>query len=182
MDWFTLVDLIIHIDKYVALLLQNYGLISYFILFLIIFCETGLVITPLLPGDSLLFVLGTFAAQGALNIFVLFFVLVLAAVLGDSVNYSVGSYFGERVLMHTKWFKQEYLDKTKGFYSRYGAKTVVIARFVPIVRTFAPFVAGVGKMSYPRFLAYNLVGGISWIGSMLFVGYFFGQIPFIQEN
>jgi len=140
------------------------------------------VITPLLPGDSLLFVLGAFAARDALNIFVLFFILTSAAVLGDSVNYGVGNYFGEKVLTRAKWFKEEYLDKTKDFYSRYGSKTVVIARFVPIVRTFAPFVAGVGKMKYSTFLFYNVVGGVTWIGSMLFAGYFFGQILFIQEN
>src|SRR3989338_8751360 len=182
MEWFTLIDVVIHVDKYISLLLQQFGIWSYLVLFFIIFCETGLVITPLLPGDSLLFVLGAFAARDALNIFVLFFILTSAAGLGDSVNYGVGNYFGEKVLTRAKWFKEEYLDKTKDFYSRYGSKTVVIARFVPIVRTFAPFVAGVGKMKYSTFLFYNVVGGVTWIGSMLFAGYFFGQILFIQEN
>ncbi len=175
-------DFLIHIDKYVGLILQNYGPFAYIVLFLIIFLETGLVITPFLPGDSLVFVAGSFAASGALNILFLFFLLAFAAVAGDSVNYWIGSFFGEKVFAKSIFFKKEYLEKTKAFYMKHGGKTIILARFIPLIRTFAPFVAGVGKMNYTRFLSFNVVGGIIWVALFAFGGYFFGAIPFVQDN
>ncbi len=180
----NIVDFILHLDKYLNIIIQNFGLWSYLILFLIVFAETGLVITPFLPGDSLLFAAGSFAAIGSFNIMLLFIVLVVAAILGDTINYSVGKYIGPKVFgyKNSKIFKKEYLEKTHSFYEKYGAKTIVLARFVPIVRTFAPFVAGVGKMSYFKFLFYNVFGGILWVVLFVFGGYFFGNIPFVKEN
>ena len=177
-----LFDFIIHIDKYLGSIIQNYGIFSYLMLFLIIFLETGLVITPFLPGDSLIFVSGTFAAKNLINVYLLFLVLIIAAILGDTVNYWIGNYFGENVFIKSKFFKKEYLDKTKEFYNKYGGKTIIIARFIPIIRTFAPFVAGVGKMEYLKFLSFNVIGGVGWVGIFLFGGYFFGGISFVQEN
>ena len=179
----SLVDFVLHLDDKVGLILQDYGYFTYIIMFLIIFLETGIVIAPFLPGDSLLFVLGTFAGAGFLNILMLFFLLALAAIIGDSVNYLIGNYFGENIFKKSKLFKEEYLVKTKEFYHKYGGgETIFLARFIPIIRTFAPFVAGVGKMDYSRFLVFNIAGGISWVSLFLFGGYFFGGIPIIKEN
>jgi len=176
-------ELFMHLDKHLATIIQQFGSWTYGLLFLIIFCETGLVVTPFLPGDSILFAIGTFAAIGRLNIWWLFGLLSLAAILGDGVNYAVGNFFGDKAFKKdSRFLKKEYLDKTHKFYEKYGAKTIVLARFVPIVRTFAPFVAGVGKMGYPRFAAYNIVGGILWVGLFVWGGYFFGNIPLIKEN
>lgn len=178
------IDIFMHLDKHLNTVIQDYGTWTYLILFLIIFCETGLVVTPILPGDSLLFAAGAFAAIGSLDPIWLFALLTIAAVLGDTVNYGIGHYMGPRVFRqeNSKIFKKEYLDRTHGFYERYGAKTIVIARFVPIVRTFAPFVAGVGSMTYWRFLAYNIVGGALWIAVCVFGGYLFGNITFVKNN
>lgn len=175
-------DFILHVDRYINVLIQDYGAFTYLILFIIIFLETGLVITPFLPGDSLLFVVGAFAAQGSFDIIFIFVLLSIAAIIGDSVNYSIGNYFGIRIFKGSRLFKEKYLEKTKNFYQKHGGKTIIIARFIPIIRTFAPFVAGVGKMYYPRFLAFNIIGGLAWVALFLFAGYFFGTIPIIKEN
>ncbi len=177
----SLSDLILHLDKHLAAVITQYGAWTYALLFLIIFIETGVVIFPFLPGDSLLFAAGTFAALGALNIWVLFLLLATAAVLGDTVNYFIGHFLGDRAY-NIKWIKREYLDRTHGFFDKYGKKTIFLARFVPIVRTFAPFVAGIGHMSYPEFISYNIFGGITWVALFLFAGYFFGNIPFIRDH
>ena len=183
MNWInTIIDFVLHIDKYIGWIIQNFGVGIYLALFLVIFCETGLVFTPFLPGDSLLFVAGAFAAGGAMNIAVLMAVLVLAAILGDTVNFWAGTYFGERVLTRIKYIKPEHIQKTKDFYKRYGGKTIIIARFVPIVRTLAPFVAGIGKMRYSRFLSYNIIGGVVWVSLFLVAGYFFGGLSFVKDN
>ena len=177
------IDFILHLDKYLSVVIQNYGATTYVLLFLIVFLETGLVVTPFLPGDSLLFAAGTFAGIGALNVFVLFAVLAAAAILGDTINYSIGKFLGAKAFQkYPKIFKKEYLDRTHNFYEKYGAKTIVLARFVPIVRTFAPFVAGVGKMSYFQFLIYNILGGILWVALFVFGGYYFGNMPIVKEN
>ena len=184
----TFIDLFLHLDKHLADMLQYFGVWTYVVIFLIIFCETGLVVTPILPGDSLLFGLGAFAAntylKGPLEVEWLFFTLSIAAIAGDSVNYAIGHCIGPRVFYDGKYrfMKREYLERTRCFYERHGGKTIVIARFIPIIRTFAPFVAGIGEMSYPRFISYNVIGGISWIGSFIFGGYFFGNIPMIRNN
>ena len=177
------IDFSLHVDKYVSVIIQNYGALTYLFLFLIIFAETGLVITPFLPGDSLLFAAGTFAAIGALNVMWVFAIIAVAAILGDTINYSIGKFLGSKAFeRYPKIFKKEYLDKTHKFYSKYGNKTLVLARFVPIVRTFAPFVAGVGKMKYSNFLLYNIVGGIVWTALFVFGGYYFGNIPIVKNN
>jgi membrane-associated protein len=179
-----LVDFLLHLDKHLDYIIKNYGLWCYLIFFLIIFCETGLVVTPFLPGDSLLFALGALAAAGSLEVAFIFGLLCAAAVLGDSANYTIGKYFGDVILRHQgKWFlKKEHVDRTHNFYEKYGAKTIVIARFVPIIRTFAPFIAGVGKMTYLKFFSYNVIGGILWVTLFIFGGYFFGNIPFVKRN
>ncbi len=175
-------NFLLHIDKYLDLILLEFGSWAYFILFAIVFLETGFVLTPFLPGDSLLFVAGTFAARGSLNVLLLFFIFCSAAILGDSLNYWVGKHFGTRVFKNIKFFKQEYLTKTEAFYAKHGGKTIIFARFIPVVRTFAPFVAGIGKMDYIRFLGFNVAGGIIWVGLFVFTGYYFGGIPLIADN
>jgi membrane-associated protein len=179
------IDLFLHLDRHLNEVIQDYGVWTYLILFLIIFCETGLVVTPILPGDSLLFAAGALAAISGspLNVLFLFFLLSVAAILGDTVNYWIGSYIGPRAFRSkSRFLKREYLDKTHEFYEKYGGKTIIIARFVPIVRTFAPFVAGVGSMTYWRFFLYNVVGGVLWVAICVFAGYIFGNIPFVKKN
>ena len=181
---FHLIDFFLHLDKYLPLIIQSFGIWAYVIMFLVIFCETGLVVTPILPGDSLLFALGAFAAQGALNIEILLISLCIAAVAGDTVNYSIGKFLGPKVFHYpdSRFFKREYLVRTHQFYEKHGGKTIIIARFIPIIRTFAPFVAGIGTMKYLRFISYNVVGGISWICFFLLAGYYFGGIPAVKRN
>jgi membrane-associated protein len=174
-------DLFLHLDEHLYRVIQDYGAWTYALLFLIIFCETGLVVTPILPGDSLLFAAGTFAASGALDWATLLVLLIVAAVLGDAVNYSIGKYLGPKAFSY-RFLKKEYLARTEQFYERYGAKTIVLARFVPIVRTFAPFLAGVGCMNYWRFARYNVVGAVLWVGLCTLAGYLFGNIPVVKEN
>lgn len=179
----TFVDFLLHLDRHLAEIIAQYGLWTYLILFLIIFCETGLVITPFLPGDSLLFAAGTFAGLGSLDPVVLFFLLTAAAIIGDTVNYWIGHYVGPRAFSgQIRWLRKDYLERTERFYARHGGKTIVLARFVPILRTFAPFVAGVGRMHYGRFLFYNVFGAIVWVGLFVFGGYFFGNLPVVREN
>ena len=185
MDWvFCFIDFFLHLDKYLPLIIQSFGIWAYVIMFLVIFCETGLVVTPILPGDSLLFALGAFAAQGALNIEILLISLCIAAVAGDTVNYSIGKFLGPKVFHYpdSRFFKREYLVRTHQFYEKHGGKTIIIARFIPIIRTFAPFVAGIGTMKYLRFISYNVVGGVAWICLFLLAGYFFGGIPAVKRN
>jgi membrane-associated protein len=179
-----LFDFVMHLDIHLRALIQTYGLWTYLILFVVIFCETGLVVTPFLPGDSLIFAAGTFAAAKTLNVWALFLILCAAAVIGDTVNYWIGKIVGPKVFHRekTRFFKKEYLDRTHEFYEKYGAETIIIARFVPIIRTFAPFVAGIGKMSYGKFLSYNVIGGVGWVAIFTFGGYFFGNIPFVKKN
>ncbi|MFN8413025.1 MAG: DedA family protein [Anaerolineales bacterium] len=177
----NLLDLFLHLDEYLAKIITDYGAWTYGILFVVIFVETGLVIMPFLPGDSLLFAAGTFAAIGSLNIGFIILLLIAAAVLGDTVNYSIGHYLGDRAY-NIKWIKREYLDKTHAFFEKHGGKAIFLARFVPIVRTFAPFVAGIGKMSYGYFITYNVVGGVSWVLIFTLLGYFFGNLDFVKHN
>jgi membrane-associated protein len=178
-----LLDYVLHLDRHLSVVIQDYGGWTYLILFLIVFCETGLVVTPFLPGDSLLFAVGTFAAVGALDLGLVLVLLSAAAILGDTVNYAVGYRIGPRVFREKRRFlNREHLERTQRFYERHGAKTIVIARFVPIIRTFAPFVAGIGLMSYSRFVAYNVAGGIFWIVSLTVGGYLFGNIPVVRSN
>ena len=180
---FTLIDLIIHFDKYLPGIIQGYGVWTYLILFAIIFCETGLVILPYLPGDSLIFIAGALAGAGFLNIEILVLILITAAVLGDTMNYWIGHTIGMKVLEKRYSFvKTEHLKRTEEYFTRYGGKTIVIARFIPFIRTFAPFLAGIGKMSYRWFIIYNLIGGILWVLGFVLAGYFFGSLPFVKEN
>ncbi len=181
------INFFLHLDQSLQGVIGEYGILTYIILFVVIFAETGLVVTPILPGDSLLFAAGALSVTTTLNPLWLFLFLTAAAILGDAVNYTIGAIIGRRafsgeIKFLKKILKQEYLDKTHAFYEKYGNKTIVMARFVPIVRTFAPFVAGVGKMSYRQFGTYNIVGGVLWVGSMVGAGYFFGEIPFVKKN
>jgi membrane-associated protein len=181
---YKIIDFIIHIDKHLTYLASTYGSMAYGILFLIVFCETGLVVTPFLPGDSLLFAAGALASQGAFNVHLLAILLLIAAIVGDAVNYSIGRRMGPAVFerKNSKIFKPEYLAKTQRYFDKYGAKTIVLARFVPIVRTFAPFLAGVGTMSYPKFGFYNITGAIAWVGFFVYGGYYFGGTETVQKN
>ena len=179
-----LIDIVLHLDRYLKELVPEYGLWIYAILFLIIFCETGLVVTPFLPGDSLLFAIGALGGAGALNLWVILLLLTVAAILGDTVNYWIGNLVGPKIFKGegSRWLNRKHLDKTHQFYERYGGKTIIIARFVPIVRTFAPFVAGIGRMSYLKFMSFNVAGGVLWVFSMTLAGYFFGGLEIVKKN
>ncbi len=191
MEWITTLwhtgvhyfGMILHLDKTLVNIVEQYGAATHWVLFLIVFCETGLVVTPFLPGDSLLFAAGALCATGSLQLWYVAALIFVAAVLGDAVNYSIGYRLGDRVFsMNNRFIKKEYLDRTQKFYEKYGGKTVVIARFVPIVRTFAPFLAGVGKMEYKKFGTYNVLGALMWVGLFVFGGYFFGNLPLVKKN
>ena len=185
MEFFSfIIDFILHIDQHLTELAAQYGVWIYGILFLIIFCETGLVVMPLLPGDSLLFAAGSIAAIGEMNIHLMVVLLIIAAILGDAVNFMVGKFFGEKLFANpnSKIFKQSHLQKTQQFYAKHGGKTIILARFIPIVRTFAPFVAGMGHMTYHHFLAYNVIGGVLWVTLFSYLGYFFGNLPIVKDN
>jgi membrane-associated protein len=178
------IELFIHLDKHLNVIIQNYGVWTYLLLFLVIFCETGLVVTPILPGDSLLFAAGTFAALGSLEVGWLFVLLSVAAIAGDTVNYWIGHYVGPKVFSKegVRFLNKEYLDRTHDFYEKHGGKTIIIARFMPIIRTFAPFVAGIGSMTYGHFIIYNVLGGLAWIAIFVFGGYYFGNLPVVKNN
>ena len=178
------IDFILHIDIYLETIIQNYGLLTYVFIFLLIFCETGLVVTPFLPGDSLIFMIGALAAGGTLNVYVAFILLLVAAVTGNLVNYQIGRLIGKKAfsIKDSAVFKQEYLEKTEDFYEKYGAMAIIVGRFLVIIRTFVPFVAGVGKMNPKKFFVYNFVGGLSWVSLFLFGGYFFGNLAVIKDN
>lgn len=185
MDFFKqLIDIFLHLDRHLAEIIENYGGWTHGILFLIVFCETGLVITPFLPGDSLLFAAGIFAGAGLLDLGWVMTMLIAAAILGDAVNYSIGFRIGKRLLdnPNSRIFKKEYIERTHSFYEKYGGKTIIIARFVPIVRTFAPFLAGVGRMSYRKFALYNVTGAVGWVAICVLSGYFFGSTEFVKNN
>jgi membrane-associated protein len=179
-----LIDLVLHLDVHLNELILQYGTLVYIFLFIIIFCETGLVVTPFLPGDSLIFAAGTFAAKGAFNENYLFFLLAAAAILGDTVNYWIGHLIGPKIFHkeHVRFFKKEYLERTHKFFEKYGGKTIIIARFVPIIRTFAPFVAGIGSMTYSKFISYNIIGGAAWVALFVYGGFFFGNIDIVKNN
>ena len=181
----NILNIVLHIDDYLVVLLENYGVFVYALLFVVVFIETGLVVTPFLPGDSLLFAAGALSATSAgVNIVLLFVLLAPAAILGDTVNYWIGYYIGPKVFREKKsrFFNREYLERTHAFYEKYGGKVIILARFIPIIRTFAPFVAGVGKMTYPKFISYNVIGGILWVGLFTFAGYFFGSLPLVKDH
>ena len=179
-----IVDIALHLDRYLSGIIQQYGVWTYAILFLVIFVETGFVVMPFLPGDSLLFAAGTFAALKALDVRLLILLLSAAAIIGDTVNYWIGHHVGPKVFCKedSRFFKKEYLERTHAFYEKHGGKTIIIARFVPIIRSFAPFVAGIGRMSYGRFLAFNIIGGIGWVMLLVGAGYLFGNIPLVRDN
>ena len=179
-----MVDFVLHIDHHLDQIITTYGTWTYLLLFGIVFCETGLVVTPFLPGDSLLFAVGAFAARGSLDLTTSLLVLAVAGILGDTVNYWIGARVGPAIFQkkQSRFFDPAHLDRAHRFYEKYGAKTIVLARFLPILRTFAPFVAGIGRMSYPRFLAYNVIGAGVWVGLFVLAGYFFGNIPIVREN
>ncbi len=180
----NLIDLFLNLDEHLNIIIKNYGVWTYLILFLIIFCETGLVVTPFLPGDSLLFAAGALAASSPLEAKWLFVLLSIAAIAGDTVNYWIGYFVGPKVFHNQdiRFFKKEYLDRTHQFYEKYGGETIIVARFVPIIRTFAPFVAGIGTMTYWRFITYNIFGGVAWITIFVFGGYYFGNLPTVKNN
>ena len=184
MEWIKILfDFLLHLDNYLSTIIATYGTWTYAILFVVIFIETGFVVTPFLPGDSLLFAAGSFAALGALNPLWLFALLGFAAILGDTVNYWIGHYIGPRAFSgNVRFLKKEYLDRTHVFYEKHGGKTIIIARFIPIIRTFAPFVAGIGEMTYWKFISYNIIGGLSWVALFTFAGYYFGNLPFVKKN
>ena len=178
-----LFDIFLHLDDYLGAIIQDYGTLAYLLLFIVIFMETGLVVTPFLPGDSLIFAAGTFAGMGSLNPFIIFGLLGYADVLGETVNYWIRHYIGPRAFSGSvRFLKKEYLDRTHAFYEKHGGKTIILARFIPIIRTFAPFVAGVGAMTYGKFISYNIIGGLLWVAIFTFMGYFFGNLPVVQEN
>ncbi len=180
---YKLIDIILHVDKYLSSILEDFGLWTYLILFIIIFCETGLVVTPFLPGDSLLFATGAMTALGHLDPLLVSFSLIAAAVLGDTVNYWTGAWMGPRVFNEKiRFLKKEHLEKTHAFYEKYGGKTIIFARFIPIIRTFAPFVAGIGKMNYAHFILYNITGAIAWVLLFVYGGHYFGNLPLIKNN
>lgn len=180
----NIVDFVLHLDKHLAGLTATYGVFTHVILFFIVFAETGFVVTPFLPGDSLLFASGAIASLGSLNIILLWLLLITAAILGDSINYWLGSFVGPKVFKQERGllFNRNHLIRTHEFYEKYGAKTIIIARFIPIIRTFAPFVAGIGKMNYPKFLLYNIAGGIGWVSIFTLGGFYFGNLPIVQER
>ena len=177
----TIINIFLNLDQQLAALVTTYGVFVYLFLFVVVFFETGIVVTPFLPGDSLIFVAGTLASQGFLNLFFLFIIFSLAAVLGDSANYWIGKYIGNRIKTG-RFIKEEHLQRTQNFYHTHGGKTIILARFIPIVRTFAPFVAGVGKMDYFKFIVYNIFGGLLWVFIFLFLGFYFGTLPFVEKN
>lgn len=178
------IDFFMHLDTHLSAVTNEYGLLTYLLLFAIVFCETGLVVTPFLPGDSLIFATGALVAAGSLDFSTVLIILCFAAIIGDSVNYQVGHLLRDKIARdeNIRLIKKEHLTRTQTFYERHGVKTIIIARFIPIIRTFAPFVAGIGKMHYPRFLSYNVIGGVLWVSLFLFGGYFFGNLPFIRDN
>lgn len=178
------INVILHLNLYLGAIINTYGILVYGILFLIIFMETGFVVTPILPGDSVLFAAGALAASGMLNIYALLGLLMFAAIAGDNVNYNIGKFLSKKILKNknSKIIKKEYIDRTNAYYDKYGGKTIIIARFIPIVRTFAPFVAGVGAMEYKKFVKFDICGGILWVGLVTLVGYFFGNIPAVENN
>ncbi len=180
----ALINFVLHIDQHIAQLAAEYGAWIYGILFVIVFCETGLVVTPFLPGDSLLFAAGSIAATGEMNIHLIVLLLIIAAVLGDAVNFYIGKFFGNQLFANkdSKIFKQQYLKKTEDFYAKHGGKTIILARFVPIIRTFAPFVAGMGHMNYARFFAFNIIGALAWVSGFAYSGYFFGNLDVVKNN
>jgi membrane-associated protein len=178
-----IINFFLHLDQHLRIIVNDYGVLTYIILFLIIFIETGVVIMPFLPGDSLLFTIGALAAEGILNIFGIWGLLVVAAILGDTLNYYIGKWFGNKVFeKEYKFLNKSHLEKTQKFYEKHGGKAIILARFLPIIRTFAPFVAGVGTMNYQKFIFYNVMGGLIWVTSFLFLGYFFANLPFVKDN
>jgi len=180
----SLIDIFLHLDKHLSLYMNEYGIYIYLILFIIVFCETGLVILPFLPGDSLIFATGALAAVGSIKLLPIYLIFCIAAIVGDTVNYSIGHFLREKVTerKNIRFLKKEYLDQTTAFFERHGSATIILARFVPIIRTFAPFVAGVGMMPYRIFISFNAIGGILWVTIALFAGYFFGNIPLVKNN